>query len=120
MIVDVNNLELDILECFIFYNALALARADIYGIECDRELYEANLEKASRMLYLARFCAPINEVNFCLIRDYIEFIKYNNLYKVYSSQNCFGGSGTISSICLLTISETVTSCSDNLSINILR
>lgn len=123
MIVDVNNLDLASLRCFIFYNALAIAQADIYGIACDLEAYETNLTEASKILFLATHCPEnFSETEYCVVRDYIKAIPFNRLYITFSSSDCFadGGTTTVDVTCALTITDNATSCTGGLTINILQ
>lgn len=120
MIVDVNSLNLQALRCFIFYNASELALSEQYGYHCNREQYEENLNTASGVLFLATTCVENMTTGiFCTISEYIDEVIHNPLY-LHKVQSECSSQGITTSTCSLTVTDTSTSCSGGLTINILQ
>lgn len=121
MIVDVNNLNLSALRCYAFYNASAIAIAEQYGIDCKSEYYEEQLQKALAYLFLAEYCAEnLTTSTFCSIQEFIDDALHSGLYQLKEEENCISsGDYYTPSSCTLSITDNATSCTDNLSINIL-
>lgn len=122
MIVDVNNLNLQALRCFIFYNASEIALSEQYGYDCNVEQYEENLNTASAVLFLATHCEDnLSNSIFCTISEYIDEVLHNPLYIYKQTVECSStGGDTTTSSCVLTITDTATSCTGGLTINILQ
>lgn len=123
MIVDVNLLNLQALRCFAYYNASTIALSEEYGFHCNIEEYEDNLEKALKYLFLAEHCSEnLTNSIFCQIQEYIDDVLHNSLYSLKINEDCseVGGGGSVATLCTLTITDNITSCTGGLTINILQ
>jgi len=119
MIVDVSNLDLAALRCYAFFNASQIALAEEYGIECNTEYYETQMHKALAYLFLAENCAAnLTDEIFCAIQEFIDDALFSALYVRRNSEDC--AEGASDPVCILTITDNVTSCTGGLSINILQ
>lgn len=122
MIVDVANLDLAALRCYAFYNASTIALSEQYGMECNVVAYEDKLQSALTYLFLAENCADnLTTSIFCSIQEFISDLKHNSLYLMKIEEDCNGtGNNLTPSFCVLTVTDNATSCTGNLSINILQ
>lgn len=119
MIVDVTNLDLAALRCYIFYSASSIALSEEYGFHCNVEEYEQNMENGLRYLFLAENCADnLTTSIFCSIEEFIDDLKLSTLYKNKSAEDC--SDQPTDPFCNLTISDDATTCSDSLTLNILQ
>lgn len=116
MIVDVNNLDLDALKCYLFYAASTIAQSYVYGIQCNVEELHGRICEISKWLWIAEHCpSQITEQVFCNIQDCIDWVTHNWLYIAQENAPCDETEGIS---CGLTITEYADSCSE-ITINIL-
>jgi len=122
MIVDVNNLDITALRCYLTYLAASIAQANKYGINCNTDEYVNELCKASRYYWLTQNCIEnLTESLFCEIDEYIDDLKASNIYVIKSAAPCINSAnaGEITGIdCDLSVTDPVVTCTSNLSINI--
>lgn len=118
MIVDVANLDLAALRCFIFYNAAAVAQANKFGIICNIDEFIENLCRASRYLWLATNCTDnLTDAQFCEINDYIKWSICQDIYVIKTETPC---AELDIILCGVTVSDADTACTNNLTINIIQ
>jgi hypothetical protein len=125
MIVDVANLDLDILRCWLFHVVVFPMKMREYGVSCNEDYYEYHSDKASRYLWFATHCTDnITETLFCEMTDYIRLIQKEDFYvKTVANTTCPDGSsgGILTIDCGLTTDDVSTNVECNtIGINILQ
>jgi len=122
MIVDVNNLDITALRCYLTYLAASIAQSHKYGIQCNTEEYVNELCKATRYYWLTQNCVDnLTEPLFCEIDEYVNDLKASNIYVIKSEAPCINSANAneITGIdCDLTVTDSVTTPTSNLTINI--